>query len=74
MEKLELSKTEQFYAMFHKIFCCFPNKVKDNDELEIDFCINSGNNDTYQYADIINDIQSFFPYSIIFSYYVYKRR
>ena len=61
MEKLELSKTEQFYAMFHKIFCCFPNKVKDNDELEIDFCINSGNNDTYQYADIINDIQSFFP-------------
>ena len=61
MEKLELSKTEQFYAMFHKIFCCFPNKVKDNDELEIDFCINSGDNDTYQYADIINNIQSFFP-------------
>jgi hypothetical protein len=61
MEKLELSKTEQFYAMFHKIFCCFPNKVKDNDELEIDFCINSGGNDTYQYADLINDIQSFFP-------------
>ena len=61
MEKIELSKTEQFYAMFHKIFCCFPNKVKDNDELEIDFCINPGDNDTYQYADIINDIQSFFP-------------
>ena len=61
MEKIELSKTDQFYEMFHKIFCCFPNKVEDNDELEIDFCINSGDNDTYQYADIINDIQSFFP-------------
>jgi hypothetical protein len=61
MEKIELSKKDQFYAMFYKFLCCFPNKVKDNDELEIDFCINSGGNDTYQYADLINDIQSFFP-------------
>jgi len=61
MEKIELSKTSQFYAMFHKLFCCFPNKVKDNDELEIDYCINSLDENTYQYADIINDVQSFFP-------------
>ena len=61
MEQIELSKKDQFYAMFYKFLCCFPNKVKDNDELEIDFCINSGGNDTYQYADLINDIQSFFP-------------
>ena len=61
MEKIELSKKDQFYAMFYKFLCCFPNKVKENDELEIDFCINSGGNDTYQYADLINDIQSFFP-------------
>ena len=53
MEKIELSKTSQFYAMFHKLFCCFPNKVKDNDELEIDYCINSIDENTYQYADII---------------------
>ena len=61
MDKVELSKTEQFYGIFHKFFCCFPNKAKDSDELEIGFCITSDNDDTYRYADIINGIQSFFP-------------
>jgi hypothetical protein len=61
IEKVETSKTEQFYDIFHKFFCCFPNKVKDSDELEIDFCINSGEDNNLEYADIINDIQSFFP-------------
>ena len=61
IEKEETSKTEQFYAMFHKFFCCFPKEVKDSDELEIDFCINSGEHNDLEYADLINDIQSFFP-------------
>ena len=61
MDKVELSKTEQFYGIFHKFFCCFPNKAKDNDELEIGFCISSDDENTYRYADIINGIQSFFP-------------
>ena len=61
IEKEETSKTEQFYAMFHKFFCCFPKEVKDSDELEIDFCINSGEDNNLEYADLINDIQSFFP-------------
>lgn len=61
IEKEGTSKTEQFYAMFHKFFCCFPKEVKDSDELEIDFCINSGEDNNLEYADLINDIQSFFP-------------
>ena len=61
IEKEGTSKTEQFYAMFHKFFCCFPKEVKDSDELEIDFCINSGEHNDLEYADLINDIQSFFP-------------
>jgi hypothetical protein len=61
IEKEETSKTEQFYAMLHKFFCCFPKEVKDSDELEIDFCINSGEDNNLEYADLINDIQSFFP-------------
>jgi len=61
IEKEETSKTEQFYAMFHKFFCCFPKEVKDSDELEINFCINSGEDNNLEYADLINDIQSFFP-------------
>ena len=61
IEKEETSKTEQFYAMFHKFFCCFPKEVKDSHELEIDFCINSGEDNNLEYADLINDIQSFFP-------------
>ena len=61
IEKEETSKTEQFYAMFHKFFCCFPKEVKDSDELEIDFCINSEKDNNLEYADLINDIQSFFP-------------
>ena len=61
IEKEETSKTEQFYAMFHKFFCCFPKEVKDSDELEIDFCINSGKDNNLEYVDLINNIQSFFP-------------
>ena len=61
IEKEGTSKTEQFYAMFHKFFCCFPKEVKDSDELEIDFCINSGEHNDLEYADLINDIKSFFP-------------
>jgi hypothetical protein len=61
IKKEETSKTEQFYAMFHKFFCCFPKEVKDSDELEIDFCINSGEHNDLEYADLINNIQSFFP-------------
>ena len=61
IEKEGTSKTEQFYAMFHKFFCCFPKEVKDSDELEIDFCINSGEHNDLEYADLINNIQSFFP-------------
>lgn len=61
IEKEETSKTEQFYAIFHKFFCCFPKEVKDSDELEIDFCINSGEDNNLEYADLINNIQSFFP-------------
>ena len=61
IKKEETSKTEQFYAMFHKFFCCFPKEVKDSDELEIVFCINSGEHNDLEYADLINDIQSFFP-------------
>ena len=61
MEKVEISRLEQIYSTIHKYFCCFPNKAKENDELEIDFEINSGDEYNYQYADIINGIQSFFP-------------
>ena len=65
MEKVEISRFEQIYSTIHKYFCCFPNKAKENDELEIDFEINSGDEYNYQYADIINGIQSFFPITYI---------
>jgi len=58
---VEISGKGQFYSIFYRYFCCFPNKVKDNDELEIDYCISSDNDNVYKYVDIINGIQSFFP-------------
>ena len=61
MAKVEISKTEQFYSVFYRFLCCFPNKAKDNDELEIEYIINSESNYIHKYADIINGIQSFFP-------------
>ena len=61
MAKVEISKTEQFYSVFYRFLCCFPNKEKDNDEIEVDYVINSENDYIHRYADIINGIQSFFP-------------
>ena len=60
MANIEIQNLEPFYSLFSKFLCCFPNKIKENDELEIDFYINPQNN-TYKYSDIINGIQSFFP-------------
>ena len=61
MAKVEISRKGQIYSLFHKFLCCFPNKVEDNDELELDYCIISDNENSYKYVDIIDGIQSFFP-------------
>ena len=44
MANIEIQNIEPIYSLFYTFFCCFPNKIKETDELEIDFCINSSNN------------------------------
>ena len=60
MANIEIQNIEPIYSLFYTFFCCFPNKIKETDELEIDFCINSSNN-ANKYSNIINGVQSFFP-------------
>ena len=61
MENLEMTKKGKLYSLFHRFLCCFPNKEKDNEELDLELHINSENDNTNKYSDIINGIQSFFP-------------
>jgi len=59
MENVEIQSVELIYSLFYKFLCCFHNKVKEHDELDIDFCIYSQNHN--QYSDIINGVHCFFP-------------
>ena len=61
MENEEKPKKSKLYSMFYKFLCCFPTKIKDNEELEFELHIKSEDDNNNKYVDLINGIQSFFP-------------